>query len=209
MRYITKSQIPQFFTDDTLDLSVWDEYMKKRTLKKYLLKEEQNYLCGYCEAKVTLDNSHLEHIKPRHLDDSLIFDYNNLLVSCNGVCFSEKNQQVTCGHKKGADFDEVKFLNPTKIKNIRDYFIYTDKFMIKSSDLDKEKAQYTLQLLQLNTFNNYLPEARKIALEEFQKSAMAYVEKTKKDMKEVVKILLNKENLAFISFLRFRHKAIL
>lgn len=209
MRYIEKVQIPQFYIDDTRGLTLWSEYRKKRAFKKYLLKEEQNYLCGYCEAKVTLDNSHLEHIKPKHLDDTLIFDYNNLLVSCDGIYFSENSKQVTCGHKKGADFDEFKFINPTTVKNIRDYFIYTNKYMIESSHLDEEKAQYTLELLQLNTFNNYLPEARKVALEEFQKSVMGYVKKTKKDTKEAVHILLNKENLAFISFLRFKYKDIL
>lgn len=209
MRYIKKSHIPQFFIDDTKSLLKWSEYRKKRALKKYLLEEEQNYLCGYCEAKVTLDDSHLEHIEPKHFDDALIFDYTNLLVSCDGICFSKNSERVTCGHKKGANFDAVKFLNPTTILNIRDYFIYTETYTIDSSPLDEEKAQYTLDLLQLNTFNNYLPEARKIALEEFRSSVKLYAQKTGKDIKEIAKILLNKENLAFISFLRFRYKGIL
>lgn len=226
MKYIKKASIPpQFFIDDTKELKeiiktiiipkekskVWDnDYKNKRFLKKYLLEEEQNYLCGYCEAKVTLDNSHIEHIKPKYLDyDNLTFDYYNLLVSCNGTCFSEEKKPITCGHKKGRHFDEIKFLNPTQVENIRDYFIYTENYYIGSSSLDETKSKYTMDLLQLNTFNNNLPEARKIALDEFRKSVKACAKKTDKEKKDIAKILLAKENLAFISFLQFKYRSIL
>lgn len=222
MKYIHKVEVPQFFIDDIKDLreniktvtdkaKIWnDDYKNKRVLKEHLLVKEQNYLCGYCEAKVTLDNSHIEHIQPKSLDyDNLTFDYTNLLVSCDGICFSEENKPITCGHKKGSRFDKEKFLNPTEKVNIRDYFVYTDNYYIGASSLDEEKSKYTMSLLQLNTFNNYLPEARKKALEEFQNSVKEYTNKTGKDIKETAKFLLNKENLAFISFLRFRYKALL
>jgi uncharacterized protein (TIGR02646 family) len=190
---------------------IWDEdYKEKRKLKEHILENEQNYLCAYCEAKVTLDDSHIEHIKPKSLDyDLLTFDYKNLIVSCNGTCFSEDKRSLTCGHKKGNDFDEILFLNPTKIKNIRDYFIYTNNFYIAPSKLDKSKAKYTMDLLELNSFNNYLPEARKKALDEFRVSVRKYVKSTGKDIKTVAKRLLEKENLAFISFLRFFYRKVL
>jgi len=226
MRYIEKSKvIPQFFIDDTQVLEerikefttpkekseVWNnDYLNKRALKEYLLENEQNYLCGYCEAKISLDNSHVEHIKPKSLDyDNLTFDYYNLLVSCDGICFSEQKKPVTCGHKKENKFDEVKFLNPTKRTNLRDYFIYTNNYYIGSSKLDEEKSKYTMDLLELNSFNNNLPQAREDTYNEFRKSVQEFVLRTGKETKEVMKILLNKENLAFISFLRFRYKAIL
>ena len=226
MKYIKKSEeIPQFFLDDTKELNktiktfvtpneksqVWDnDYKNKRTLKEYLLKVEQNYLCGYCEAKISLDNSHVEHIKPKSLDyDNLTFDYYNLLVSCNGVCFSEQKKPITCGHKKANKFDEVKFLNPTKKVNIREYFIYTNNYYIGSSSLDEEKSKYTMDLLELNSFNNNLPQAREDAFNEFRNSVTDFSQKTGKDIQEIAQILLNKENLAFISFLKFRYKSIL
>jgi 5-methylcytosine-specific restriction endonuclease McrA len=125
MRYIQKQPIPQFFIDDTKTLQaklislankkdkklVWDnEYKEKRKLKLYILENEQNYLCCYCEAKVTLDDSHIEHIKPKDMDEeSLTFDYANLAVSCDGICFNDKNERLTCGHKKDNKFDETKF----------------------------------------------------------------------------------------------------
>jgi len=225
MKYIEKSEIPQFFIDDTTPLKeslklaltskdkskVWDDdYLQKRVLKEYLLENEQNYLCGYCEAKVTLDNSHVEHIKPKSIDhDNLTFDYHNLLVSCNGICFSGSNKPITCGHRKANKFDENKFLNPVKQIDIRDYFIYTNNFYIGSSTLDEEKSKYTMDLLELNSFNNNLPQAREDAYNEFIKSVKSNAKKTGRDIIEIVKIILNREDLAFISFLRFKYKGIL
>ena len=235
MRYIQKEITPpQFFIDDTIELKeqlknaivkdkkkVWDnEYKNKRVLKKYLLESEQNWLCGYCEAKLkeTFDREerekkdliHIEHIKPKHLDsDNLTFDYYNLLVSCSGKCFTDKNQPLTCGHKKGDKFDEVLFLDPTKIKDIREYFIYTNEGYIGASSKNKERAIYTMKLLELDIFNNQLHEARQIALEEFRESISKHIQKTKIPKYKIIKKLLDKENLAFISFLRFRHKNIL
>lgn len=105
MRYIKKVAIPQFFIDNTKDLSIWSAYhsTKKRILKEHILKEEQNYLCCYCEDKIAMDNTHIEHVKPKHLDiENLTFDYNNLLVSCNGTCRNsvEDTTRYNCGHRK-------------------------------------------------------------------------------------------------------------
>ncbi|MDD3856056.1 retron system putative HNH endonuclease [Sulfurimonas sp.] len=224
MKHIQKTTEPQFFKDDTQDLrkkiktetnksKIWDDdYKNKRALKEHILKNEQNYLCGYCESKLTLDDKelHLEHIKPKHLDyDNLTFDYSNLLVSCGGTCHTEGKKPLTCGHKKGGSFDEVKFLNPTNTQNIRDYFVYTDKGHIGASSLDETKSIYTMNLLQLNTFGNNLPEARLIALTEFRESVQTNATKTSRALKEIAIFLLSKENLAFISFLRFKYKKIL
>jgi len=225
MRYIQKLSIPIFFIEDTRELqeklltlntkkekkAIWNnEYLEKKKLKEYILINEQNYLCGYCEAKITLDDSHIEHIKPKDIDeDTLTFDYQNLLISCDGICFSEDNQRITCGHKKANKFDEALFLNPTKEQDIREYFVYTDNYHIGASHKNEKKSIYTMNLLQLNTFNNYLPQAREKALEEFKKSIREYRKKSKKDIQTIIRFLLDKENLAFISFLRFRYKGIL
>lgn len=68
-------------------------------VREYMLTNEQTYnrtsLCPYCERKVTLKNTHIEHIKPRGNPEfrGLAFVYQNLLVSCN--------DPQTCGiHKK-------------------------------------------------------------------------------------------------------------
>ena len=231
MKYIQKTEIPQFFINDTIELreeikvsnkksKIWDDFKEKRKLKEYILENEQNWLCGYCEAKLkdTFEKEkrenteliHIEHIKPKHLDyDNLSFDYHNLLVSCSGKCFTEDKKPLTCGHRKGKEFNEKLFLNPTTTKDIRDYFIYTNNGYIGSSLKDKEKSKYTMELLELNTFDNKLAESRKLALKEFKKSAYNLSIKEKQPLKIIAKKILNKENLAFISFLRYRYKHIL
>jgi len=222
MKYIQKTSEPDFFIEDTKDLKikikttsnkksdVWYEYKEKRKLKEYILANEQNGLCCYCESKVTLDDSHLEHIKPKSLDyDSLTFEYSNLAVSCDGKCHTDGNTAITCGHKKEDKFNELNFLNPTTILDIREYFIYTDNGHIWSSSQNEEKSKYTLELLQLNTFGNNLPEARLKALNEFRNSVLNHAKNTKRDIGVVAENLLSKENLAFISFLRFKYKNLL
>ena len=83
---------PQFFLKDTLGLNNWNQYLakNKRKLREYILENEQHELCCYCEGNVSINsaNQHLEHIVPRISDISLIFDYNNILVSCNGKHFN-------------------------------------------------------------------------------------------------------------------------
>ncbi|MEA2018376.1 MAG: retron system putative HNH endonuclease [Campylobacterota bacterium] len=212
MKYIQKTSTPQFFIDDTKDLDIWNDYYsnKKRNLKQYILDNEQNYLCGYCESKVILDNSHLEHIKPKSLDEeNLTFNYNNIIVSCEGKCYTTDNTPESCGHKKLDEFDEELFLNPTTQNDIRAYFTYESNGTINPSGLNDNKSSYTINLLKLNTFNNNLQEARKISLREFRIFVSQKVHDTNMDVKEVVKRILNNENIAFISFLRFQYKHIL
>jgi hypothetical protein len=141
----------------------------------------------------------------------LTFDYSNIIVSCNGVCF-QNQQGFTCGHRKdtkGFKPNYKKFLNPTKTENIREYFKYikTSGF-IGASNFGKDRAIHTLEVLNLNSPDNFLPEERKKSLAEFREKVKLHSQKTGKDLKYVVKSLLAKENLAFISFLRYVYKDI-
>ncbi len=210
MRYVQKLSIPQFFIDDTTGLTKWANYYadKKRNLKKHILKEEQSYLCIYCESKISNNSSHLEHIKPKCLDISnLTFNYHNIAVSCNGTCHNSDtdNTKYHCGHRKDSVdtvFDEAKFLNPVEVLNIREYFQYDfDDYLINPSNKDNTKAQYMIDTLRLN--DGGLPKARKKALEIF----MNKMEKISdiKTRKEKMKQVLNNENIAFISFLKYKY----
>ena len=215
MRFIKKLNTPQFFIDDTNGLVEWDDYgktyelrEKKRKLNEYILKEEQNYLCIYCEDKIIThkDISHLEHIKPKHKYINLTFDYRNLAVSCNGMCRNDENDNTNhnCGHRKDKDdtpFKEDKFLNPTKVEEIREYFEYDRDSKIIPSEKDFDKAKYMIDTLHLN--DGDLPSAREKALRDFE-----LINNEMYDL-ESIRDLLNSENLAFISFLRYRYKHIL
>lgn len=205
MKYIQKLPTPQFFIDDTSGLSNWNEYRsKKRRLKHYILDKEQYHLCCYCEKSVVTDNSHIEHVKPKSIDlISLTFDYNNLLVSCEGNHFNEigDNSKNTCGHKKDDNFDEDKFLSPITTNDIHEYFAFdVDTGEINDSEKESEKANYTIRVLNLNGKNNKLAEARLIA----KKSLIRNFSSLPIDKKKLlVQSFLNNSGNEFITFFRY------
>ena len=210
MRYIQKlEQVPLSFIRKTDNISTWKEYHKccqrqKRALRKFILCYEQNYLCCYCEDKIDTFNSHIEHIKPKNLDiDNLTFDYSNLAVSCNGNCRNENNDshKHNCGHRKDrvdTQYDENKFLSPTKVKDIREYFQYDSNAFIIPTDKNISKSDYMIDTLHLN--DGDLPRAREDALKDLEELDI--------DIEEF-SFLLKSENLAFISFLRYKYKHII
>lgn len=215
MRYIQKLDTPDFFIEDTQSLTDWKNYTEKKRLKEYILKNEQNYLCCYCESKVTIlgdnekDGSHLEHIKPKKFYNDLTFYYNNLLVSCQGTCHNSENDKTrhSCGHKKDDEYIENNFLNPTTVEDIRDYFQYetlpNEKIKIVPTAKDSTKAQYMINLLHLN--DDTLLSARYKALEDFETTKEAMLEEFALDIDiDDIKNMLT-EDLAFISFLRYEY----
>ncbi|MDQ7084451.1 MAG: retron system putative HNH endonuclease [Sulfurovum sp.] len=224
MRYIQKLETPDFFITDTNGLVLWDEYSdtfemrtKKRTLKEYILKEEQQYLCIYCESKITLspENSHIEHIKPKDVGryPQLTFDYFNLVVSCEGKCHNEEddNRKYNCGHNKDNNYDENLFLNPTLVEDISDYFEYEtflensiSKIKIKESSKDLSKAEYMLNILNLNDENTIITKSRYLTLLKFENDVIA-----ENLTDEQIQIWLKEENLPFISLLRYKYPNII
>lgn len=216
MRYIQKHSVPMSFARKTVGLTIWSDYHnccqgQKRALRKYILKYEQNYLCIYCESKISAHNhsSHIEHIRPKAQDKypHLTFEYNNLAVSCNGTCqnLPDDTTKYNCGHIKSNEYDENLFLNPVELENIRDYFEYDiDEGKIQASTKDKQKASYMINTLGLN--DGGLTEARKKALKNFIEKMKAIEANLRR---EKIKKILKEEKLEQISFLRFRFKALL
>ena len=212
MRYVQKLDTPRFFIRWTKGLGIWNDCkISKEPLRRYILKHEQNNLCIYCESKITSmkSSSHIEHIQPKHLDiPNLTFDYKNIAVSCNGngENISGDKTNYNCGHRKDKNdtpYNDELFLNPVIEKDIRDYFKYDfDDCLICTSDKDIEKAQYMIDTLHLN--DGGLLKAREKALKNFinEMKKITNIKIRKEKMKEV----LNREDIAFISFLRFKYK---
>ncbi|MDC7954328.1 TIGR02646 family protein [Fusobacterium simiae] len=131
----------------------------KKLLKEALLEEQENSCCPYCEIEVYLENSQIEHIKPKDKFPELLLDYNNLIVCCLG--------EKRCGNSKANKWDKL-FINPFT-ENPEDYFEYdikTGRIVLIFKDGEKyEKAEYTIDLLNLN--DNRLCEIRKRYILEF------------------------------------------
>lgn len=148
----------------------------KKILWEYLLENEQKingiYCCVYCERKITLEDSHIEHIKPKSVYKDDTFNYQNLTVSCQeeevGVK-DLKRKLKTCGHHKGDRFDEDKFINPVR-EAPKDFFTYdlTTGNIVPRESLsgkEQERAEYTIDLLNLN--HDYLDDKRTEILDYF------------------------------------------
>jgi len=79
------------------------KYYSKHELRAKLLLETNN-LCCYCECKI--ENSPLlskvEHVQPKQgiQNQHLLFDYSNLLISCNGGERDPKPKEIHCDAHK-------------------------------------------------------------------------------------------------------------
>jgi uncharacterized protein (TIGR02646 family) len=67
---------------------IWKQFQKKTKVRndvKRDLLDEQGYICCYCQNRINLDEkTQIEHFIPRSSDPTKMFDYDNLLASCDG-----------------------------------------------------------------------------------------------------------------------------
>jgi len=112
------------------------------------LRQEQLYLCCYCEAEVGLDDNHVEHLVPRSTDAQWTYRYDNLAASCNGGTGDNRH----CGHKKGGEYDAARFSPPHNPATCG-LFRYLSNGVVEPawglSPQDNAKAEYLIELLNL------------------------------------------------------------
>ncbi len=157
MKYIVKNSEPQEFIDwKALVNENWQPTYKDLTsqLKNTLfnsLKEEQGYLCCYCERKLQNDENgnkyyHIEHLRPQSKFPQLQLDYENLLCSCQ--C-NQKNEDNQCGMSKENWFSED-MITPLQ-EDCESKFTYTEFGKIKSADENNSAIEKTINQLNLNS----------------------------------------------------------
>lgn len=121
------------------------------------LIEEQYHICCYCCGRVTETRAHNEHIRPRDRYPRESMDYNNIVASCKS--------DVSCGQRKGSEFDERLFVSPLET-DCESHFGYYENGEIFGLD---ERGTYTIDLLNLNS--RQLRDARKAVYEDCKKMA--------------------------------------
>jgi len=181
VRYIQKTTPPACFIVDTEEFDIdtsWGEFRNpcKREVHSYILKQEQNGLCCYCESRIHglgRNESHIEHVFPQYDDGypEKKFDYSNLVVSCCGHQCIERavtklslSEKHSCGHKKSGVHNAEFFINPVEEKSTSEFFafdkesgsIFPDNTLSK---LGQQCSRYTIDVLGLDV--NYLRNARK------------------------------------------------
>ena len=152
MKWIDKQEAPSSFVEcikiKKKRPQNWDEFTKnhlqvKQELACQLLLE-QGFLCCYCEQRIGMGISHIEHMRPKGKYPALTFDYLNLLSCC-----CDKN---SCGIYKGKEgnwFSE-NMVTPLNV-DCEERFHYQGNGRIIPADRNDHHAQETIDKLNLNS----------------------------------------------------------
>jgi len=168
MKYIQKQAEPSTLTEWKQKSSDdWQpSYEKlgnalKDTIKQALMVE-QGYLCCYCEQRVTLEDSHIEHFRPQSdlTVDSL--DFSNMLCSCQKQL--KKGEPRHCGNLKENWFDKRTLISPLD-PHCETRFKFTADGYIQPRNINDYSALTTIEKLGLDIPK--LRDLRKKALEPF------------------------------------------
>ena len=128
----------------------------------------QKQLCAYCESPISLLANHIEHFEEQHDAPNRVFDYTNLLLSCEGnkdpavrpeptAETHYRKSNISCGHRKAKshhdniEIDYTLLLNPTN--NVSALFSYADGMVEPSIICSKNEViqvEYTIKRLNLD-----------------------------------------------------------
>ena len=153
MKHIKKRGEPDSFTEwKTLEGEEWQPTYRdmpgeiKNSIKSALMRE-QRFICCYCESRLTVENSHIEHFKPQRHPEVDPLDFDNMLCSCQNQ--SKRGEPLHCGHRKGDWFDRDMLVSPLD-HNCEDHFSFTGDGQILPRSKNDQKAVETIGRLGLN-----------------------------------------------------------
>ncbi len=134
-------------------------------LRRDLISQQED-MCCYCEIALKPETyAHVEHLKCRSKYPNAIYDFNNLLASCNG------RNSDSCGHKKSNHyFDDM--VSPLD-KDCEKRFTYTGTGKIIAKDENDLAAVKTIELLGLNC--KRLKERRETLIKKLEKINNEYL----------------------------------
>ena len=85
----------------------------RRVVRRSLM-QEQGFICCYCESRISMDDCHVEHFRPREGNSGRYSDqqllYQNMHCSCQGE--SDRGEPRHCRHKKGCWYDVNLLISP-------------------------------------------------------------------------------------------------
>jgi len=123
------------------------------------LHQEQFGLCCYCNAAIKNDHSSpIDHLEPREGDiqTERIFDYNNLVLSCNGGQKEDVNPKVL--HCDANKKSEIITLTPLMLE------CETEIYFIENGEINANTDRATKTISVLNLHHISLENKRKAAI---------------------------------------------
>ncbi len=155
--------------DDGTTAPNWRLSQGQKIEIKSKLLHAQKHLCCYCECEIDYNNHHIEHFHERHDRPDKIYDFDNLILSCEGqkeplrrpetqAETDDRRDNIRCGHGKtktqhqGLEIDYALLLSP--IQNNAALFYYNDSGEVEhntSNQTEIDKVVYTCERLKLNS----------------------------------------------------------
>ena len=149
MKYILKQVEPATFNNWKAKRRTYERFKKTAKIRnavKNALTQEQGHLCCYCERRITLDDSHIEHFYPRSNPAVDPLNYANMLCSCQKELTPGEPRH--CGNAK-ANCDAELLVSPMT-PTCEDRFTFTADGHIQPAHSTDLAAVKTIDQLQLN-----------------------------------------------------------
>ncbi|MGE4518919.1 MAG: retron system putative HNH endonuclease [Desulfobacteraceae bacterium] len=135
---------------------------KLKNIIKISLIKEQGFLCCYCQRRLYLNDSHIEHFNPQCKKEVDPLDYSNMLCSCQNQL--ESGEPRHCGNLKGDWYDSKLLVSPFN-KDCENQFEFYGNGEIAPFGFENTAAETTIEKLGLNIPK--LIDLRKKAIEPF------------------------------------------
>ena len=111
------------------------------------LMGEQGFICCYCESRIAMGDSHIEHFRPKSKFPDRQLDYENLHCSCQRDL--SRGEPRHCGHRKGSWFDEKLLLSPLEA-DCENRFRFTANGDVSPRSNNDAAAKTTIERLGLD-----------------------------------------------------------
>lgn len=149
----------------------WRIFKKHKEHLTEVLRDEQYGLCAYSELRPDHVGigMHIEHIVPKRVEPLRTFDYHNLVLSAlsDADLTALRREDHFAGHAKQGRYDQRRFISPLQEDAATAFAYLSDGRIvprIELSESDRERARYTIALLNLNC--GFLLNQRKRWLDE-------------------------------------------
>ena len=152
MRPIVRSAEPPSFTAWKNQASPdwqpsWDNFQRPEKPEVHAaLLRDQGFVCCYCEQRVKVNDSHIEHLQSCHAARQLALEFTNLLASCQRELLP--GAPAHCGHLK----DKIPLSVHPLMPDCREFFVFDSAGGIRpSQDPDRlENAHRAIKVLGLD-----------------------------------------------------------